>query len=386
MSAKIKKDWKFWLNIITIVALVALVVVSRKQIGDAFHTFVDLNFIWLVMMIPLQLLNNFAYAKLYQDNLNNLGEKVKTSTLFLVSFELNFVNHVFPSGGLSGFSYLSLRLKREGVPTAKTTLVQLLRFALTFVSFLGILLVGMVMLAFSNRTSSFIILLCSAIVFLTIFGTFVGIYIIGDEGRIRAFVGFLPRVLNKIARRFRKRGTNIIDIEKVESTMTDLHKDYEFLSRDWRRLKMPLFWAFIVNLTDLATVYVVYLAFGHAVNPGAVIIAYAVANFAGLVAILPGGVGIYEGLMTATLASAGVPRALALSATLVYRVLYMILFLPPGYFLYQRALKQSGGQLTPEAVKAASADELPVGEALRDIGHADEGGEAEDHAAHPDAD
>lgn len=78
------------------------------------------------------------------------------------------------------------------------------------------------------------------------------------------------------------------------------------------------------------------------INPGALIIAYAVANFAGLIAVLPGGVGVYEGLMTATLASAGVNKGLALSATVVFRILTMALFLPIGYFYYQKTLKQIG--------------------------------------------
>jgi uncharacterized protein (TIRG00374 family) len=77
------------------------------------------------------------------------------------------------------------------------------------------------------------------------------------------------------------------------------------------------------------------------VNPGAIIVAYAVASMAGLVAVLPGGVGVYEGLMTAILASAGIPKALALSATLVYRVLTMVIFLPIGFILYQIALRKN---------------------------------------------
>jgi uncharacterized protein (TIRG00374 family) len=65
---------------------------------------------------------------------------------------------------------------------------------------------------------------------------------------------------------------------------------------------------------------------GQTINPGAVILAYSVASFAGLVSVLPGGIGIYEALMTATLASAGVPSALALSATLIYRIFTIIIF------------------------------------------------------------
>jgi len=67
-------------------------------------------------------------------------------------------------------------------------------------------------------------------------------------------------------------------------------------------------------------------------------IADAIANLAGLIAILPAGVGIYEGLMTAILAAAGVPAGLSIPVTVMYRVLSMTIQLPPGYFLYYRYL------------------------------------------------
>ena len=132
-------------------------------------------------------------------------------------------------------------------------------------------------------------------------------------------------------------------MSRVEHTLKDLHKDYTILSSDWRQLIGPFKWAMLVNITEISTIYVVYVAFGSFINPGALILAYGVANFAGLIAVLPGGVGVYEGLMTATITSAGVDKALALSATVVYRVLNMMIFLPIGYVLYQRVLRRNGG-------------------------------------------
>ena len=130
-------------------------------------------------------------------------------------------------------------------------------------------------------------------------------------------------------------------MRKVESTLEDLHKDYMLLSKDTGLIKRLLSWALIVNITEVLTIYFVYIAFGTWINPGALIIAYAVANFAGLIAVLPGGVGIYEGLMTAVLASAGVNKALALSATVIYRILTMAVFLPIGYYFYSKAISQT---------------------------------------------
>lgn len=337
-----KKDIKFWVNVFTIGALLILVIISRSAIVAAFKKLGQLNAAALLLMIPLQTLNYYSVARLYKDYFKSQGEDLSIRTMLSITMELNFVNHVFPSGGVSGFSYLSLRLKQSGISTAKSTLAQIVRFALTFISFLALLFLGMLILALRRHTSPLTILVSSTIAFMTLFGTVIGTYIISDEGRIKAFTGWLPKALNKIIGIFRRK-KETINIERVERTMGDLHRDYMVLSRDWRSLKRPLLWALLINVTDVLTIYAVYLAFGSFVNPGALIIAYAVANFAGLVAILPGGVGIYEGLMTATMTSAGVDKALALSATVVYRVLNMLYSLPIGYYLYQRALKHSGG-------------------------------------------
>ena len=68
------------------------------------------------------------------------------------------------------------------------------------------------------------------------------------------------------------------------------------------------------------------------------------ASFAGLISILPGGLGVYEALMTGVLTSAGVPKALALSATLVYRIFTMIIFLPVGFIFYQLSLRRGDAE------------------------------------------
>ncbi|MCA9348447.1 flippase-like domain-containing protein, partial [Candidatus Saccharibacteria bacterium] len=122
--------------------------------------------------------------------------------------------------------------------------------------------------------------------------------------------------------------------------LEDLHKDYIKVRKNMSLVKKLFVWALLVNITEIMSIYLVYIAFGEWINPGALILAYAVANFAGLVAILPGGVGIYEGMMTAVMTGAGVGKALALSATIVFRVLSMLLGLPIGYYLYSRALSK----------------------------------------------
>lgn len=335
---------KFWVNVITVVGLIGLVIVSRHQFAQAYEKLFDLNLWVLSLIIPIQIFSFYTIAKFYQEYLRVLGEKVAIGQLMKIALELNFVNLVFPSGGISGFSYLSMRMKQYGVSTAKSTMAQAARFALVFLTFMVLILIGLFALAIYDKANGLMILISSGIVSLTLFGTAIMVYIISSKSRINGFVAFLPKAINGVVRKFRRRkdADDVIDMEKVEHTLEELHDDYISIARDWRKLKPTLFWAFMINVAELATIYVVFVAHGAWINIGALVISYAVANFAGLISLFHG-VGVYEFLMTSIMASAGVPAALALSATVIYRVLNMVLFLPVGYLFYRTFVKQKTG-------------------------------------------
>lgn len=307
---------KLLINFLTIVALLVLVVVSMPQIREVFGRLQHTNLRVLIFLIPLQLLNFHAIGKIYSSYFNLHGIGLPSRMTERIAYELNFVNHVFPSGGVSGFSYLGLRLKREGVPTSQATLAQIVRFGMTFLSFILIVVLGIVLLALGNNVNNFTILVSTSVIAATIFGTLALTYIISDKGRIKSFSLMLPRVINHLLQMFGFDSKVRINLKRIENFLENLHDNYRVLTEDRKKLRSPFLWSLVANIAEIMTILVVYWALGTFVNPGAVIIAYAVANFAGLIAVLPGGIGVYESLMTITLAASGVPSALALSAHL----------------------------------------------------------------------
>lgn len=336
------KRWKLWLNIVTFAALAFVVYAARHDIGRVFAQLSELNIWVLLLMLPAQFFVYFTLAELFYHFFKTTDVKVPIKALVAPMIELNFVNHIFPSGGVSGFSYLTLRLKPYGVSTAKSTLAQLARFALMFMSFIVLLFVALLMLAVGGSTSSLMVLAVSAITFTLFFVTSVLIFVIGSESRISAFTTGLTRVLNRIIHVFRRRHPETISLKNVKQTFLELHEDYMLIRRDVGRMKWAILWGFLSSVAELALLYIAFMAHGAWVNPGAVIVAYVIANLVGFIAILPGGIGLYEPLMTAVLISGGVQPGLALSATLVYRVISLLLSLLSGYFLYQRAIRRYG--------------------------------------------
>ncbi len=339
MSQKSQR-WKKIATLATLIALVVLVFGVRHQIAQTIDNLGKVNAWALLLMIPLQILNYDAYTRMYRHILLLLDERIAYKPMFGVQLELNFVNHVLPSGGVSGFSYFGVRMRDYKVAAGKSTLVQFMRFILVFISFQALLLLGLIMLAFSHQVNNFVLLISGSLVTLLIVLTIVMGYVLGSKERIRTFSVYITRIINKLINVFRRKHPETINLDKVRQVFTDLHENYMVLKQDYSKLRKPLSFALIANVTEILTLYVVYIAFGQWVNPGAVILAYAIANFAGLISILPAGLGIYEGLMISVLALAGVPSAVSIPVTVMYRILSMTIQLVPGYILYHHNLNK----------------------------------------------
>lgn len=334
----LRRRWKLLLNLATIVALVVLVVAIRGQLADTFKNLFKVHAWALLLIIPAEFLNYDAQARLYKSLFAITGNKLGYWRLFGASLELNFINNVFPSGGVTGISYFGVRMRDSNITGAKATVVQLLKLVLLLLSFEILIVFGLFCLAIQGRMNSVILLLAGILTTLLVIGTAGFAFIIGSQRRIAGFFTWATRALNGLLAPFRRGRTDAINVVNARVLFEDLHKNYMDIRSDKRRLRAPFIWALLANFWEIITVYVVYVAFGHLVNFGAVILAYAVANFAGLVSVLPGGVGIYEGLMTLVLTATGVPSRLSLPVTVMYRVLNTLIQLPPGYYFYHHTL------------------------------------------------
>jgi uncharacterized protein (TIRG00374 family) len=337
------RRWKLILNIITAVAFVLFAYFLREDLGKAVENLARVNAWLLLLLLPIQAINYHAQVRLYQGLFGIVGNKLSYKELYKAALELNFVNHVFPSGGAAGISYFGLRMKDgEELTGAKATLIQIMKLALTFLSFEVLLLIGIFSLAIVGRANNMTILVGTLLSTLLLVGTFGFAYVVGSQARINHLFTGITKILNRIIG-FVRPGDHpeTINISSAKQVFNDFHDNYKQLRENISKLKAPFWWAIVMNVTEMACVYVVFLAFGHVVNIGAIILAYGIANFAGAISVLPGGYGIYEFLMLAVFAAAGVPGGIAIPVVVMYRVLNTIIQVPPGYVLYQRRLSKN---------------------------------------------
>lgn len=339
MGDQKKSRWRLYLTILTFVGLAVLIYSLRQQMSDVIKELGQINAIALLLIIPLKIINFDAYARLYRDLFATLGNKVSHWAMYKLSLELSFVNYILPSGGVSGISYFSIRARREGISAAKATLAQIAKLFLLFVTYQPLLILGVFLLAMRNHANNLVLVTATSLITLLVVGTLLGVYVIESRRRIRNFLTSITQILNRLIRIVRPKHLETINIASAQIVFDELHDNYMILKKNLRSLKRPFCYTMIANITEIAALYVVYLAFGETVNIGAVILAYAVANFAGLISVLPAGIGIYEGLMTAVLVATGIPASLSISVTIMFRIVTMFIQLPPGYYFYQKAIR-----------------------------------------------
>lgn len=343
MSEKsiLRDHWKLILNIATIIALVVLVYAIRHALVSTIKNLTHIDTWALVLIIPIEIIDYHAQAKMYQKLFMVVGNKLKYGYLYAVSLELNLVNHLFPSGGVTGISYFGLSISRGNdgdITGGKATLIQLMKLALTFISFEVLLIVGVLSLAIVGRVNELTLLVAGILSTLLVALTFLFAYIVGSRARINNFFGSVTRALNWVIHKIFHKNPETINMRKARKLFDDFHDNYQQIITHIKDLRLPFVYALLANIAEIMAIYVVFLAFGKVVNIGAVILAYGVANFAGLISVLPGGIGIYEGLMIGVLAISGVPASISLPTVITYRVVNTLIQLPPGYYFYHKTL------------------------------------------------
>ena len=334
-----------WLTIITLVLLLVVVTAAWPQILKAWALMGSVNPWILALLVPIQFLSYYATGGIIFSYLRSKGnlKDISHGRMTRIALELNFVNHVFPSGGAAGFSYLAWVLKKHQVSVSRSTMSQIIRFVLTFISFIVLLVVSMIILAFRHRIDSATVLIGAVLIVGAIAATWLAIWLVKSLPRLRKFSAWVTRVGNKIisAATFR-RVQNKIKYETIYEFFDDIHDDYMGLRRERKVLLVPFLWALLANALDVALIWIAFWSLGFPLDASLLFIAFGVASIASAFAVTPGGTGVYETIMVAFLAASGVTPEVAIAGTLLARVTLLAGTVLFGYVLYQLTVVKYG--------------------------------------------
>jgi uncharacterized protein (TIRG00374 family) len=332
--------WRFWLIGFGLVIFVGLIVVSRQEISEAWKIIGGVKWNLLLSIPFIQLLVHCASAKYYQSFLRQLGYNFPFGQLFKLSLGVNFVAQAFPSGGLSSTSFITYGLKAK-VPAGKAALAQAGRYTFTFLSYILILITGVSWLIFENGLQVELLWIVAILGSTSIFALTLFLLAFKWQQRFDAFVFSFQNRLDRLYIKFTKKKA-AIGSKRIENLLKEFHNGYNLLITSRSTLTKPIIFAFLINVLEVLTLFMVFLALGEFVNPGVVIVGYAAANTAGAASFIPGDLGVFETALVLALDTTGITLAMAISVTVLYRFMNKIVFLPIGFVLYSMTI--SGGK------------------------------------------
>lgn len=337
--------FRFWLNVLTLLLLAFAVYLARDQIVQAWGLMSGVDLRIFLLLIPIQLISYYTEGEVMFSYLKARGDLklVNGWQTARIALEINFINHIIPVPSIAGFSYLGWILKKKGVSMARSTMAQVIKYALIFITFVALILISVFILILDHQVSRSAIFVSALFVFITIIATSLLIYAISRKTRVKKLAAWTTSTSNKIVDKLTfGRKKQILNIKQVDNFFVEMHEDYLEIKKEKKILHKPIIWAVLANVSDVALVWVAFLSLGYVVNPAALFIGFGVASFTAIFAATPGGSGAYEAVMIAFLVSAGVPPSVAIAGTLLARVTLFAGTIIFGYVFYQLTINKYG--------------------------------------------
>ncbi|MHB1584148.1 MAG: lysylphosphatidylglycerol synthase transmembrane domain-containing protein, partial [Acidimicrobiales bacterium] len=278
------------------------------------------NVVWLVAGVVFEGAALAAYAQLTHTVLSPGAPS--RFRLFRVNMSSLAVSHVIPGGTAPGTAVayrLLTDLGVSGSTSAFALATQGVGSAVVLNALLWLSLLISVPLTGYNPLYGF-----AAIAGVILLGLFAGVVMLLTRGKRQA-ADRLTRLASHLP---------LVNPTTVAGLVQTVADRLEVLLRNRALLQRALWWAAANWLLDAASLWVFVFAFGHAVSPVDLLVAYGLANVLAVIPITPGGLGVVEGVLIPTLVGFHVPKAVAILGVLSYRLVNFWLPIPAGGIAY----------------------------------------------------
>src|ERR1700728_733425 len=335
---KIRREVRWTITIFVLFFIVEYLLLpdlasARKSVRLLGHV----NVAYLVLGVGLEVLALAAYAELTHTVLS--PEAPSRFRLLRVNMASLAVSHVVPGGTAPGTA-VGYRLLTESGVSGSTAgfglATQGVGSAVVLNAIFWLALIVSIPVDGFNPLYGI-----AAAAGVLLIGAFAGTILLITRGQTRAM-----RWIEALAHRL-----PFVNPETVSSLLQKLADRVHILLADRALLRHAILWAAWNWLLDAASLWVFLFAFGKAVFPIDLLVAYGLANILAVIPITPGGLGVVEGVLIPTLVGFHVPKTTAILGVISYRLINFWLPIPVGgvSYLSLRWRNRPRGPLPPAA-------------------------------------
>ena len=304
----------FFLGISILILIVMLWFVGIDQVINALKI-AKLEFI--VLAIATQVFTYYLYTLRWKilNGVANMDVGIKKLLpMVLVSLA---VNNITPSGRGGGEPVRAYILSREeNYPMEETFATVVADRALDtfpFVVLAVLTIIGMA-LYFDFDLWLLILMVLAVIAIVVILFLLIFMSIIPNFGkRVDGWIICLVR-------RFYKKNSEDLE-DKIHDVINGFQDTMKMVISNKRVLYYALPLSFIIWIFEVFRVYFVFLAFGANVSPIVIGEVFILASLAGMIPLLPGGLGAVDGIMIIFYSAAGISASISAAATVIERLI-----------------------------------------------------------------
>ena len=264
---------------------------------------------WLAIAAVLQLATYVVQGEVWRV----MGRRAETRISVVAATELSlfklFVDQALPSAGLSGAVMIAQALQHRGMTEAAAIATSVVEVVSYYLAFLIALASAVALAAMTGHASALIIV--SAIA--------VAAFAIAVVATILTVAGGRPPAARLLGR-----------VGVVQRSLDVVRKADRRLVHDRRARVLATLLQLGIIVLDATTIIALVYAMGSDASLTGMFASYVIASVFRMLGVLPGGLGSFEAASVITLHAIGVPTAVALSATLIFRGLSFWLPMLPG--------------------------------------------------------
>ena len=274
---------------------------------------------WLALAVGLQAGTYVAQGDIWRCVARKGGASVSRGLAYRLSLAKLFLDQALPSAGISGTVVVARTLEQRGVPREVVMAAVVVNTVSYYAAFLLSLALALVLSTVRGHAAVILVAVSALFALFGLAMITTGLALAGRGTVGPDWLGRIPplrRLLDRLGEAEPHLAHNVR--LNLRSTLDQL----------------------AIILLDAATVWVLIRSLGETASPSGVYASFMLSTLLRTIGIIPGGLGTYEAASVVTLKLAGVPVAVALSATLLFRGLSFWLPMLPG-LAFSRGLRRT---------------------------------------------
>ena len=272
---------------------------------------------FIVLAIVVQFITFFLYTIRWKILNDIAGIDVKTIKLLPMVLVGLAINNITPSGRGGGEPVRAYILSREeGYPMEETFASVVADRALDTFPFIILAILTIIGMTLYFDLKPWLIGLMVAAVVVIVLVLVLLVYMSVNP----AFGSRVEGWIVSLSRRFYKKNSEKLE-NKIHDVIDGFQNTMSMLIHNRKVLYQALPLSFLIWVFEIFRVYLVFRAFGANVSPIIIGEVFILASLAGMIPLLPGGLGAVDGIMIIFYSTAGISSSIAAAATVIERLI-----------------------------------------------------------------